>query len=100
MPIASKKWQSINSEVLLLVFLPGLSFNDAISTDVHLFRVGVVQIFNFAFPLVLAGSVLTALVAYYLFPYDWSFYLCMTFGSILSATDPAAVAALLGELGT
>mmetsp|Transcript_11771 Transcript_11771/g.28178 ORF Transcript_11771/g.28178 Transcript_11771/m.28178 type:complete len:439 (-) Transcript_11771:1572-2888(-) len=93
------RWQNINSEVLLLVFLPGLVFNDSISQDVHLFRVAVVQIFNFAFPLVLAGTVLTALVAYYMFPYDWSFFLSLTFGSILSATDPAAVAALLGELG-
>jgi len=48
---------------------------------------------------VLAGTTLTALVAYYLFPYGWSFYYCMMFGSILSATDPVAVSALLEKLG-
>lgn len=31
--------------------------------------------------------------------HSFSFDLCMTFGSILSATDPVAVAVLLGELG-
>ena len=49
--------------------------------------------------MVLAGTTLTALVAYYIFPYDWSFNLAMTFGSILSATDPVAVAALLDQVG-
>ena len=50
------RWQNINSELLLLVFLPGLAFNDSISQDVHLFHVAIFQIFNFAFPLVLAGK--------------------------------------------
>ena len=35
----------------------------------------------------------------YLFDYQWSFDLSMTFGSILAATDPVAVSALLNELG-
>ena len=49
--------------------------------------------------MMLAGTALTALVAFYILPYGWSFDLCMTFGSILSATDPVAVAALMNELG-
>lgn len=49
--------------------------------------------------MVLAGTALTALVAFYIFPYDWSFNLAMTIGSILSATDPVAVSALLEEVG-
>ena len=49
--------------------------------------------------MVLAGTVMTALVAYYILPYGWSFDLCMTFGSILAATDPVAVSVLLNELG-
>lgn len=92
-------WTTIDSEVLLLVFLPGLIFKDAVGLNVHLFRVSFWQNLMFAVPMVLAGTTLTALVAFYLFPYDWSFNLCMTFGSILSATDPVAVAALLNELG-
>ena len=49
--------------------------------------------------MVLAGTALTACVAYFLFPYGWSFNLAMTFGAILSATDVAAVAALMSSLG-
>jgi NhaP-type Na+/H+ or K+/H+ antiporter len=92
-------WQDINSEVLLLIFLPGLLFKDALSQNTYLFAIGFGQLFMFAFPLVLAGTALTALVAYYIFPFEWSFSLCLTFGSILSATDPVAVAALLEEVG-
>ena len=91
-------WSGINSEVLLLVFLPGLIFKDALHINFHLFTASLSQILLLAFPMVLAGTVLTACVAFYIFPYDWSWNLAMTFGSILSATDPVAVAALLGEV--
>jgi len=92
-------WQNINSEVLLLVFLPGLLFKDALGQNPHLFSIGFVQLFIFAFPLVLAGTTLTACIGFFIFDYGWSWSLCMTFGSILSATDPVAVAALLEEVG-
>lgn len=92
-------WVTINSEVLLLVFLPGLIFKDAFGQNVHLFRLSLLQCFIFAFPLVLAGAALTMLVALYIFPYGWSVNLAFLFGSILSATDPVAVAVLLEEVG-
>lgn len=92
-------WDNINSEVLLLIFLPGLVFNDAFGLDVHLFGLSIWQCLTYAFPMVLAGTCLTALVGYYVFPFGWSFNLAMTFGSILSATDPVAVSALLEECG-
>ena len=47
----------------------------------------------------LAGTALTAAFARWVLPYDWSWVLCFTFGSILSATDPVAVLALLKDLG-
>jgi len=92
-------WSNINGEVILLVFLPGLLFWDALDVNFRLFCVSFSQLITMAFPMVLAGATLTACVAFYIFPYDWSWMLCMTFGSILSATDPAAVAALLKEVG-
>jgi len=96
----SQAWQNIDSEVLLLVFLPGLIFKDALSQNPFLFAKGFGQLFIFAFPMVLAGTFLIACVPYYIFiTYEWSFFLCLTFGSILSATDPVAVAALLEEVG-
>jgi len=92
-------WTWIDGEVVLLVFLPGLLFWDALDVNFHLFQVSFVQLVMLAFPMVLAGTTLTALVAYYIFPYGWSFMLSMTLGSILAATDPVAVAALLNEVG-
>ncbi|KAL7539913.1 hypothetical protein ACHAXR_009703, partial [Thalassiosira sp. AJA248-18] len=96
---STRLWLGINGEVILLVFLPGLLFLDSYNINVYLFRQAFSQLLLFAFPMVLAGTSLTALVAYYILPYGWSFDLCMTFGSILAATDPVAVAVLLNELG-
>ena len=88
-------WMQISGELLLLIFLPGLLWGDAYGIDVHLFFKSLSQLLVLAFPLVLAGTALTACVAYYIFPYGWNFDLCMTFGAILSATDPVAVAVLM-----
>ena len=93
------QWVRINSEVLLLVFLPGLVFRDAFTMNVRLFLLGINQLLLLAFPMVLAGTCLTALVGFYILPYDWSWNLSMTFGSILAATDPVAVCSLLNEVG-
>ena len=57
------------------------------------------QLILMAFPMVLAGTFLTGLVGLYVLPYDWSFNFAMTFGSILTATDPVAVSALMHEVG-
>lgn len=96
---SAETWIGIEGKVLLLVFLPGLLFLDSYKMDFHLFVMTFWQVVILAFPMVLAGTVLTALVAKYMFDFGWSFDLCMTFGSILSATDPVAIAVLLNELG-
>lgn len=80
-------WDNINSELLLLVFLPGLLFKDAYSLNYHLFTKGFGQILIMGFPMVLAGTFLMALVGKYILPYDWGFNLAMTFGAIVSATE-------------
>lgn len=89
----------ISGHVLLLVFLPGLLFKDAFEVNAHLFKQSIVQLLIMAFPMVLAGTTLVALVGYYIFPYGWSWSLSMTMGSILAATDPVAVSVLLNEVG-
>ena len=96
---STRLWLGINGEIIILAFLPGLLFLDSYNINVYLFKRSFLQIITFAFPMVLGGTALTALVAYYIFPYGWSFDLSMTFGAILSATDPVAVAVLLNELG-
>ena len=92
-------WLGINGEVIILTFLPGLLFLDSYNINVYLFLQSFWQLVVFAVPMVLAGTSLTALIAYYIFPYGWSFDLSMTFGAILAATDPIAVVVLLNELG-
>ena len=98
-PFSASTWAGIEGELILLVCLPGLLFLDSYNLDIHLFTQTFAQLVIFAFPMMLAGTALTALVAYYILPFGWSFDLCITFGSILSATDPVAVAALMNELG-
>ena len=46
-------WLGINGQVILLVFLPGLIFLDAITINVHLFFQSFWQLIVFAFPMVL-----------------------------------------------
>ena len=43
-------WVQIDSEVLLLIFLPGLIFKDSFGLNVHLFRVAILQCLNFVSP--------------------------------------------------
>lgn len=92
-------WTGIDNEVLFTVFLPGLLFKDALEINFHLLTACIWQLLWLAFPLVLISTILTALVGFYVFPYGWSWYMSLTFGCILAATDPVAVSALLNEVG-
>jgi NhaP-type Na+/H+ or K+/H+ antiporter len=91
-------WSSISHRVLFCTFLPGLLFKDALEINYHLFLASFWQVMYLAFPMVLAGTYLTALVGVYVFPYNWTMNTALTFGSILSATDPVAVCVLLNEV--
>jgi NhaP-type Na+/H+ or K+/H+ antiporter len=91
------QWSNINSGVLLLVFLPGLIFRDAIEVNFNLFMKALPQILILAFPMVLVGTLLTAVVTFYLF--NWPLSLCATLGAVLSSTDPVAVGSVLKSAG-
>jgi NhaP-type Na+/H+ or K+/H+ antiporter len=58
-----------------------------------------VQSLLLAGPGVGIGAILMALFAKFVLPYNWSWNLSMVFGSILAATDPVAVVALLKNAG-
>ena len=62
-----------NGEIIILAFLPGLLFLDSYNINVYLFKRSFLQIITFAFPVVLGWTALTALLAYYIFPYGWRF---------------------------
>ena len=96
---STQLWTEIDNEVLFTVFLPGLLFKDALEINFHLLNACIWQLLWWAFPLVLISTILTALIGFYVFPYGWSWYMSLTFGCILAATDPVAVSALLNEVG-
>ncbi|KAL7453552.1 hypothetical protein ACHAWC_005711 [Mediolabrus comicus] len=96
---STSMWTRIDGELLLLVFLPGLLFLDSYNINVYLFKKAFWQLLLFAFPISLCGTILTAIFAKMALPYDWSINLCLLLGSVLSATDPVAVAVLLDDTG-
>lgn len=82
-------WARIDAELMLFVFLPPLIFGEAMTLNWHHLKGGFWQSLILAGPGVLIGAALMGAIAKAMFP-AWSWYLAMTFGSILSATDPVA----------
>lgn len=92
-------WRNLGGRALVLLFLPPLLFASASTVDFHIFSRIAFQATLLALPGVLLSAALTALSLVAFFPSDWTFTTGMMFGSILAATDPVAVVALLKELG-
>ena len=90
-------WGNINADIFLFVFLPPLVFGEAMNLNWHHVLGGFWQAVLLAGPGVLIGCVLIGVFAKYLLNWNWN--LAMTFGAILSATDPVAVVALLKSAG-
>ena len=92
---------NINPHMILLIFLPALVYESSSSTDWHTFRRLLGQVMMLAFLGVLISAFLTASSLLYILDYSdvlsWGDALLL--GSILSATDPVAVVALLKEVG-
>lgn len=93
------EWIRIDSGVVLLVFLPGLLYKDALDLNFHVLQHTFWQCVLFAFPMVLAQAALIALVFHNYFPFDWSFDFSMTMGCVLAATDPVTIQLLLQQAG-
>jgi len=49
-------------------------------------------------PGVIVGTILTAVLVKYTFPYGWNWVEVLLFGAMFSATDPVAVVAVLKEV--
>jgi len=103
--VSITEWINFDSELLLMVFLPGLLFKEAVEVPINLFQIAFVQILILAFPMVLVGTALVGVAGYYILPYQsenpelygpWAW---LTLGSILASTDPIAVAAVLKTAG-
>jgi len=91
----------IDPELIILVFLPALIFESALSLDAHVFRKSLGGITLLALPALLLCTGLTAIFVKFALPADWGWgwNAALLFGVLISATDPVAVVAILRELG-
>lgn len=94
----------LDAHIILYVFLPILIFEAAFAMDVHTFKKSFTNSVLLAVPGILIAIFLTAgaMWALYLFDFglaSWSWPLILLFGTVISATDPVAVVAILKELG-
>ncbi len=95
---------NINPHLILFIFLPTLIFEAAFAMDVHTFRKIFTNATLLAAPGIIIALLLTAAIIMglkvlgYGFQ-EWGWLLALLFGTVVSATDPVAVVALLKELG-
>ncbi len=95
---------NIDPDLILNIFLPILIFSAAYELDVKVFNKTLLNASLLAVPGFIVAMLLTAAmmmgVAYLAPSYaGWSWAFALMFGALISATDPVAVVALLGELG-
>ncbi|EGR27161.1 sodium hydrogen exchanger family protein, putative [Ichthyophthirius multifiliis] len=95
-----KIWSGINPHMILFIFIPVLIFESGFNCDWYVFKRALINIILLAAPGVFIGSIFLAVCLKVFLSYDdISWYGALTMGSILCATDPVAVVALLKELG-
>jgi len=92
-------WMRIDPHLLLFTMLPPLLAGDAMTIDTSVAKRVAKACLYLAGPGVVVQAFTAALFLYFYLPFNWDFLLCLTTGSILCATDPVAVIALLKELG-
>ena len=92
---------SIDGHALLLIFIPLLIFESAFNSHIHTFMKAIWQILVLAFPAVAMSIGLISVTVMYVLQYhtmlNWGMALSMS--SILAATDPVAVVAILKSTG-
>merc|ERR1719242_212889 len=91
--------KTMSPHLLLGIFIPPLIFESAFGAEYHVIRREFWQAVLLAFPGVVINVLLTTLFCLYVLQYHWSWWEALTFSSIVSATDPVAVVALLRDLG-
>jgi NhaP-type Na+/H+ or K+/H+ antiporter len=100
--LASDLMMNINPHGILMIFIPTIIFESAFNSDGFVFRKELNQILILAGPGVVVGAILTSIFFNYGLGYssELNFAGAMTLGSIICATDPVAVVALLKETAT
>mgnify|MGYP002385064604 FL=1 len=89
----------IDPHLMYYIFLPLLIFDSSFNGHFHVIKQQLLSAILLAGPGVFISTAIIALCGIYIFPYNWSWLVGLMFGSILSATDPVAVVALLHDSG-
>jgi len=94
-------WARVDPHVILFVLLPPLIFESAFSLNVHVFKKVAFSSMLLAGPgvvlsVAMTGGALMGCINFVSESWDW--HLALALASVLSATDPVAVVAVLGEL--
>ncbi|MDK2977696.1 MAG: hypothetical protein PWP52_410 [Bacteroidales bacterium] len=94
----------IDPHLILYIFLPTLIFEAAFAMDVHTFKKSLTNAVILALPGIIVALLLSALVVMAIKflgigMSQWTWLIALLFGTVISATDPVAVVALLKELG-
>eukprot|EP01062_Namystynia_karyoxenos_P069115 TRINITY_DN6447_c0_g1_i2.p1 TRINITY_DN6447_c0_g1~~TRINITY_DN6447_c0_g1_i2.p1 ORF type:complete len:1858 (+),score=430.62 TRINITY_DN6447_c0_g1_i2:82-5655(+) len=101
--IVDPKYEALadmDPHLIFFIFLPVLIFESAFAMEIPIFKQVLWQCIIMAGPGLLVAATCTGLVAKNVFTeYNWTLEAALLFGTIMSATDPVAVVALLKELG-
>lgn len=92
----------IDPEGILMIFIPTLIFESGFNADWYIFKRAIINILILAGPGVFVTAISLGFFLKVFLDYsdsDLTWPAAMTLGSIISATDPVAVVALLKELG-
>ena len=89
----------MSPHLLLGAFVAPLVFESAFNTEYHIIRREFGQSLILAGPGVILNCIFAGIFCHYIFPYSWSWEQAISFGAIVSATDPVAVVSLLRDLG-
>jgi monovalent cation:H+ antiporter, CPA1 family len=88
---------TLNSEVILLLFLPPLLFEAAFVLDLRLLWSVRTGVFVFAVPGVLLAMVVGGAIVHWALGLPWA--VALLFGATIAATDPVAVLGTFRQLG-
>ncbi len=95
---------NIDPHLILYLFLPTLIFEAAYALHLHTFKKSLGNAIILAVPGIMVAIIITAFFVLLIKAMgiglnEWTLLMALLFGSIISATDPVAVVAILKEVG-
>ncbi|XP_014349995.1 sperm-specific sodium:proton exchanger-like isoform X2 [Latimeria chalumnae] len=89
-----------NDSLVTHILMPVLVFTAAFEIESHTFWKSFFQVVLLSVPGLLLNSALIALLAVEIYTYNWSWYIGMMFGVVLSSTNPVIAVSILRSLGS